>query len=266
MAAQDLLALFTDRTSVVQAIADGNATKRRLDEKLTISRSTIDRVINDLETVDLIKKVGDVYKLTAYGRLLYEEYIQVINNYENIISSRSLLKYLPEDSSLNREIFNDATVLIAGPPNPNTPLTQFEKRIRQSKKVFYVTSGVTQRTIDFFLTQVLTQNLQLSFLLEETVVEYLRQNHSDALHTTLKTDHCMLQSCMQTPPFNLALIDGKEVWLGIYDEQGHLKGSIHTESLIAVQWAKQHIQQYADQATSVNNQDIIHDGSVEKPS
>lgn len=251
MTPRELLTLLAHRAPILRAIADGYATKRSLKEEVTVSRSTINRAIDDFETAQLVKKAENEYELTTYGWLVWQEYRRVIDRCEPLAAAIPLLSHLPAEPLFPGVVFDDTTIYVPDSPNPNFPLTQFERRVRQSETIIGVGTSVTQRNVEFFLGQIRTNNLQLSMLLEETVVDYLWQTHPDALRTVLQNNQCTLWSVEQTPSYSLAVVDSMDLWLGSYNDHGQLQGLLLTESPAAVAWAEERLQQYIEQATPI---------------
>lgn len=262
----DMLALLAQRSSLVEQIADGGASKRDLTITLPHSRSTITRALKDLIAANVLQKVDTNYELTLHGRVVYREFRRVIDRYNGLTAASPLLGHLPETTTLPGALFDDATIIQPTPPAPDTPQTQFACRIRQSDAVTGIAPVVRQRFIELFHNQFITHDLQLTLVLDEQVIEHLRHAHHTALSTALQTDHCTLLSLEQTPPFSLAIVDQTDLWFGVYNECGQLQGILRTESSAAVTWAKQYIQQYAEQATRVCEQEVIAEHSTERSS
>lgn len=246
-----MLALLTQRASLVEQIANGGASKRTLAMTLPLSRSTVTRAIQDLATVQLIRKDGNTYALTVRGRIAYREFRRTVTRYRGLIDARDLLDQVPETTALPGVVFEDATVIQPAPPTPDRPRTRFLDHVHQGEKIVGMGIIINQRLVEVFHNQLTAHDLQLSLLLDEQVIEHLWHAHYDRLCTALQIDHCTLQSVEQTPPFSLAIIDWTEIWLGVYNDCGQLQGILRTESSAAVEWAEQRLQEYAERATPI---------------
>jgi predicted transcriptional regulator len=257
ISATEILSLVDRRAQLLTCLQEGTATKRELETALDISRSTVDRAINELETAQLIDRPDRAYSLTLRGRIAYREFHRTVDRYDSLIDATSLLDHLPETATIPGVIFEDATVIRPSPPTPNTPRTQFADKVRQSEVVVGTGNVVSQHLIEVFHEQLTAHDLQLSLFLDKQVVEHLRHAYANILRTVLEIDHCTLWSAKQTPPFSLAIIDCSELWLGVYNEHGQLQGFLQTESSAAVEWAEQRLQQLTGQATSICRQDAI---------
>lgn len=249
--ATDMLSLLTQRAAIVKQIAAGGASKRTLTMTLPCSRSTITRALQDLTIAQLVQKDGNNYELTLHGKIAYRDFCQVIDRYNGLATAASLLDHLPETAAIPSVIFEDVTVIRPSSTIPDAPRIQFVDRIRQSKEVVGVGSILTQHLVEVFRDQLIEDDLQTTLILDEQVVEHLRNTYQKTFDTALETDHCTLQSIEQPPPFSLTIVDWTELWLGIYNEYGQLQGMLQTESPAAVRWAEQRLGQYTERATLV---------------
>lgn len=77
-----LLELTHKRGYILRAISTDGAEKRDLADELSDSRPTIDRAIRELEADGLVVRVEGKCQLTLLGRLLYERYRDVRNDYK----------------------------------------------------------------------------------------------------------------------------------------------------------------------------------------
>jgi predicted transcriptional regulator len=247
----DVLSLVDRRPQLLARLNEGTATKQELKTTLGVSRSTVDRAINELERAQLIDRSDRAYTLTLRGRIAYREFRRTVDRYDSLSAATSLLEHLPETTELPGVLFDNTTVILPSSPAPETPRTEFVNRVRQSEVVVGTSTVVNQRLVEVFDNQLTAHDLQLSLLLDKQVVEYLRDAHHDTLCTALATDRCTLQSIEQTPPFNLTIVNWTDLWLGVHDDCGRLQGVLHTESAAAVEWAEQYLQEYTEQATPI---------------
>ncbi len=247
----DVLILIAQREQLIQQLSDGGASIRELAQTLTVSRSTVNRSLDDLKAAKVVQKNGESYELTLYGRFTYQRYCRMSNGYKTLKDALPLLEHLPRPTAIPDSIFDDASVLRPSAPMPDALRTRLADRIRQSEKIIGTVPIVSQRLTEVFYEQLTTHDLRLSLLLSEQVVKHLRQTYYDGLSTALEIDHCTLWSAEQTPPFSLVIIDGTDLWLGVYDECGYLQGILRSELLSAIEWAKQHLQSHIEQATPV---------------
>lgn len=245
MCPREILSIVSKRDEILHAIADGTVTKRQLKERVSVSRSTIDRAIKNLEEKRILKRSGDSYEFTPYGKLIHTEYRRTTDRVSTFTAAKDLLQYLPANQILPPEVFADATLFIAESPNPDSPRTRFEDRIRRAETVVGLSSTVTSRNMVFFSNQILIDNLKSLIFLKDTAVEHLKKTHPEKLRMIHSVDHAIVQPVEEVPSFSITVIDWTESWIGIYDEHGHLKGFITTGSPAAVQWSQQQLLSYS---------------------
>lgn len=262
----DILILIVQREQLVRQLAEKSASIRELAQTLTISRSTVNRALNDLKAAQVVQKNGADYELTLYGRFVYQKYNRISNGYDTLGDALPLLNHLPKPTAVPDTIFDSASVMRPTAPSPDALQSQLAACIRQSEEVIGTAPIVSQRFVELFHDQLTTHDLRLSLLLSEQVVKHLWNTHHDGLSTAMETDHCTLWSAEQTPPFSLIIIDSTDLWLGVYDECGHLQGLLQSESPAAIEWAKQHLHHHIDQSTPICLQELIAEDSKQPQS
>lgn len=258
----DLLVLIAQRSQILRLIANGNRSKHSLTMMLPVSQSTVTRALKALTDAELVQQTQEGYDFTHHGQLAYQAYQQVTNYYETLTAAKPLLQYLPTTASIDRSVFVGATVHCADRTNPDAPRMCFEDRIRHSEDIVGIHPIISQHTLDIYLDQLSSHTPQLSIILDATAGEHLRREYPHKIRTISRADYCAFYACPKTTPFSLVIIDQTELWLGIYDNQGHLKGGLQSESQEAIMWAKQCLQQYSDLTYPIYSSNTVAENSV----
>ena len=83
-AASVVLETLVDRIGYIACVLDEPQDKPALVSTLDAARSTVDRAVDELETVDLIKQTDDGYIITSMGRLVTTDFFGIIDILDDV--------------------------------------------------------------------------------------------------------------------------------------------------------------------------------------
>jgi predicted transcriptional regulator len=107
------------RIRVLDALARGAYSRRELDERTEASRTTLDRIVNELEDRGWAARRPDGdYEATATGRRLVAETVPFVGAVAAIRRLGEAVAWLPEDLSIGLHHFQDAVVRRPGGGDP----------------------------------------------------------------------------------------------------------------------------------------------------
>jgi predicted transcriptional regulator len=75
----DVLEALINRIEYIWCVLDGPREKKAFVTEIDAARSTVDRAINDLETVTLIEQVEDGYQATTMGRIVARDFFNSVD-------------------------------------------------------------------------------------------------------------------------------------------------------------------------------------------
>ena len=123
------------RAGVLAAVAAGTARKPALVDALDVSRSTVDRAVDDLTEAGLAVDDGGAVAPTAAGRLA----LSARREYEGLTGALGeaapLLASTAEDAPLDRALFAGADVAIADPQAPEAALTPAVEALAEADRL-----------------------------------------------------------------------------------------------------------------------------------
>lgn len=102
-----------NRVAILGALARGPSTRRELQETTGTSRTTLDRIVNELEDRDWAKRLPDGdYAATAAGTHLVNQFRPFVESVEAVRRLEETVSWLPTDElTIGLEHFSDATVM-----------------------------------------------------------------------------------------------------------------------------------------------------------
>jgi len=117
----EVIQLVKNRYSVLKAIQEGILEKRALTDVLNISRSTVNRAIQDLDDAGMLSVEGTDYQMTAFGALVQDEYRHFRDTTNSISEAKPVLKSIPAVASPPTYLLQDATVIERTEFSPELP-------------------------------------------------------------------------------------------------------------------------------------------------
>jgi predicted transcriptional regulator len=232
----DAVRTLWNRSSFVCCLAEGIDDKREIQQKLDVSRTTVDRAFIELEDAGVVTSTGSEYDLSPYGKLLFEEYRRFFDRCNDIRAVQTLLAYLPSETTLDRCVLNSATVHHASRSAPQKPLDALEGLLQRSERLEGRLPVVVPRTVANLHRQVMTTDVEVQLVFEAESITHLSDNHGEKLHEILTADGVEVRCSDSELPFGL-VVGNDETWLGGYDTDGSLKGAIVNDDEAAVEWA-----------------------------
>lgn len=236
------LGLVAKRAEILKYLQNDITDKRKMEEELGVSRSTINRSLSELREERIIEPRNHGYELTVFGELALQEYNQFADVYDTLVEAKELLDHLSKDTTISTEVLYDADVQFAEQPAPDRPLKMLQDNIRQADQVDILTPILVQRLIDLFERQINDNILDISLVCSSDLFSYLSDEYPEWIRTVL--DNCGIWETERVPEYGLYLIDENKVCLCIYDQNGKLQGTLSNGAQPTVDWAVELVEEY----------------------
>lgn len=246
-----LLHLLNKRRTILENILDGNSGKRELEDKLDISRPTIDRAFRNLEKYGVISSVGTEYKMTMFGKLIYEQFLNSYNIIEILSESQSVLEQLPCNFELPVDVLTDGSIHLSNPKVPDEPFLEAQELLQDSGSFVAMLPVVNTECFRTVFDSVIENGNSGELIVPDEVMEILFTNYRDKVETLLSTEHCSLMSTIESTPLGIIVFNDNIAWVGIYAKNGALLGGIVNDTYGAVEWAKTQFKLYRDRSNPV---------------
>lgn len=106
----DLITLACRRETILNHLAAGPCGKADLDGASDTARSTLERGIAELERAAVIEHCPDGYRLTLYGRIVYELVSELRHSLSTIGTHADVLRLLPRDAALDSALLRTGRI------------------------------------------------------------------------------------------------------------------------------------------------------------
>lgn len=235
---ESVLRNIQQRVEILSEVHDGIEDKRDLSENLSMSRSTINRAIRELTELNIVQEQAGNYKLTLYGKNMYESYCEFIELYKKLVKVKPLLLHLPSSFPFDYNILRTATVCLSERPNPHKPFTALQEGLEIADKIQVLSPVVNPRSVHFYHSEITEHNLTAEFILSQSVLDYLRTEHPAKIQTALHKENITFNKISKEITFGMVIIDSTKMWFSVYDDRGRIVGSITNNTQTAIEWAK----------------------------
>lgn len=249
----EVMAVVARRGDVLRALADGGERKCELDEKLDVSRSTIDRAVRELEGLGLVARDDDGYYRTLSGSLALDEYSRFRSRMGGVLNARGVLSPLPSDADVDPAVVEDAEIVVADRHSPLRPARHQIELVERATHVRAVASAVLPQHVDAYYEGIVDRGMSAEIVLSTPVMERVVADHDDKFHDSLQTGRVDLRQLDRDLPYSLMVAstpDGPAMGMLVYVQEG-IKGFVGNDDPEAVAWARARLDDYWADASLV---------------
>lgn len=241
----DLLRLLAHRGALLRCIADGTHERRTLVDELDVSRSTVNRGIRDLQEAGLVAEEAGEFAVTRYGGLALEVYLTA----EKLSTVEPLVERLPRDLPFGT--IRHAEIVFAEPPAPQRPVDDIRSMIDGASEAVALAPAVFPSIVKSTIDSVREGGLEVSVVVDETVLAGLWRERADVVETGLETEGYTLLVTDRPVTFGLLVVDDRVASVGVHDDTGRLLGLLIDEDRETVEWARETFEEYRRSAEVV---------------
>ncbi|SMO33158.1 helix-turn-helix transcriptional regulator [Halorubrum cibi] len=242
------------RADVFRTLEESSASKPELVERLSSSRSTVDRAIDDLAEMDCVESRNGTYSLSATGRVALSEYDRYAATTRTAERASRLLNNLPEGTTLPSVFLEDATVNVADPHAPSGASTASSRLLERATAMRGLAPTVLKSDVFIIDRELDRDPLDVSVVAEPAVVEALSELSDTPVATLLARDSFDLYRSAGSLPYALWVMETPEGdHAGItFRGTGDVTGLVTNDSADAVAWADAELEAYRERATLVD--------------
>jgi len=252
---ESLREVLRKRSQVLASVADDPATKPDLLDRLSVSRSTVDRALASLVDAGLVRRIDGDYRITPGGRLALSAYREYVDTTSALAEAAPLLDGLPVDATLDRALLEAGTVNIAEPQAPENAITEAVQELQSAERLLVFSPVVKSNYIRLVHKQVESRDLDVTLVLERGASESLASlaDVTETVEALVDSDSFSLLSTDHDLPFMLYLMLGSGTdSVGVtVPEDGGIVGSVVASDPGAVDWGREWFDDVQTDATPV---------------
>ncbi|MFC4359790.1 helix-turn-helix transcriptional regulator [Halobium salinum] len=249
---REIVATVFDRSELIDRLLDGPKEKRELVEELPVSRSTVNRAIRELETLELVERVDEGYRVTDLCRSTTTRLSALVDSVGYEMRLQKFRKWVP-DGTLEFDLADadDATVLLPEPGNPYGMVNRHVERLREAPSHRSVLPLTGLHGYEAVHDRVVEAGVETTVVAAPSVVDVLVTDPefeplTDAL---TETDRFRLFETEEPVPYFVGVY-GDVVQFGV-DDDGDPRALYETTDTTVREWANRRIDDYVERAERV---------------
>ncbi len=170
------LSRSSNRITILDALTDGSYTRRELEEFTEASRTTLDRIVNELEERGWAERTMDGdYVATPVGNHLVEHFMPFIDSVVAIRQLDEAVAWVPTDElSIGMQHFSDASVRWSAQGDPMETIDYFTDLIQETTEFRILTNlAAPVPFAEAIRDRILAGRLTAEFVVAEEIIEYM---------------------------------------------------------------------------------------------
>ena len=239
--AQELAAVLQRRWNVIEALRLTPRSKPELVQACDVSRSTVDRAIDELTEYDICKRDHEVgYRLTPNGRCIVDLSETVGEGFDGIIAAGRAGLGFDVDEPDYGVMFVDAEIVTGEPHAPDQPLQEFCERLRETPCLRGFTPVVLREFVEIGIDRLRSGGISLDLVVTPAVGEYLATEYPDAFRVDVASDRANFHEATLPTSTGLAILGEDRYRSAVLLSYGNggLEGFVETTNRLAVGWAE----------------------------
>jgi tetratricopeptide (TPR) repeat protein/predicted transcriptional regulator len=261
------LDLLTKRRDLLERLCDGPVPKSTLFDELDLSRSTLDRAVRELESLDLVERRESGIRATVSGRLAADALETCQSTLVDIHAAEAVVEPLALDAPLQRETVVGSDATLATEPAPYEALEPFHDAVAAAEGYRACFPALDDpRQLRLLYEHVVTDGLPAELVVTPGLFDALREQFSRRMAAMADCDGFELLLSEELPPFALGLVDGTDgvtVSVVVFAESGAVHGTLINRTAVGVQWGRSLFEKI--EAGAIERTDELRDGGDGSP-
>ena len=256
----EVLQTIHDRYELVSLLSEAAHDKPDFVTQLSMSRSTVDRAIDQLLEYDIIERTESGYAITTPGIMILQCYERTVEIVGPIFDTSRVLRYIPTEIAVPFTLLDTATVHVADRFEPGLPQRRFLEIAEGAAQIRGIIPVTNEQYIDFLYHRVVELGKPTELVTETQIVDYLQKHKPRIFREILSADCCDIHVIDATIEFGLSLFDGDEhtITLCCYDFNKHFQGLIVDRFDNHGRWAESIYEKFLDKATVIGPDSVHH--------
>jgi predicted transcriptional regulator len=234
----DAVVLVARRADLLRALRDGPLDKPELADRLSVSRSTVNRAVRDLESEEYVCR-RDGVTLTLKGRLVLSAYEEFASDLDALDNADDVIDTLPVDARVDDALFDGGEIVEADSVAPQRATERYRELVEDAERIRGYASALLDSTVPTFERRIVEDDLTVELVVAPEVLDALVGGYGDTVAAARETGNFTLLTAAQRLSYSLMLVDDSAkttVCALFYDDNGHT-GLLKNDDPEAVVWA-----------------------------
>lgn len=242
------LARSTNRVRLLDALATGSFTRSDLEDLTGIARTTIGRIVNELEERGWVVRTSNgEYTATPTGEQAVTEFVPLVESMAVIRKLGDTVAWLQTDAvSIDFHHFSDATVRRPESTDPMAPTACYAEGLRDADEFYCLVSVAPPVSVEnVMVEEVVEQNLTVEHVISESEFAYLHDHPERLAHWREYIEAgANVYRYDGTVSCNLVILDETVYIAKSHGEYGEPYTLIMSDNDVVRSWAQEVIETY----------------------
>lgn len=246
------LARSENRVAILCALNERPRNRRDIETATGVSRSTLGRVLGELEEHGWIERNGQTYETTTAGELVLDRFVPLLDTVAGLHTIGDAIKDLPiEDISLDVRHFADAKVIPLTELQPTKAYDYGIDKLRDADRFWCVARSAPPAYVTAIHEEVTSGQFDVTCVLENKYLNSLSDDDEMlAQWRDMASGVATIQRHEGPIPYVLIVLDGiVHLWLCEDHEERHVTiGLLESDDPAVLSWAEDTITGYLNEA------------------
>lgn len=211
------------------------------------SRSTINRAVNELESIDLVERGDDGIQATTAGRLARDRLEAFLAELDDVRAAEGVLEPLSAEVDVDAEFVAGSEPVIGTDPTPYRPAERIHDELADAKRYRALVPTIEDpRHVRLLYEHVVAHGREAELVVSDDVFETLRQEFPRRMAVMSQEERFTLL-VGDVPPFGLVLLEHERgvangtvttAHMVVFDEYRGVHGVLSNDADRAVRWAE----------------------------
>ena len=252
---RDLLSLIVRRGDVLRAIDPPGIDKREIVAQLTVSRSTVDRAVRELEGAGLIERTDNVFRRTLAGELVLDAYETFEQELSGISTCSAALRPLSPETEIDSALLVDADVISASIHEPHQPIAKLCELCNSARWVHLVLPAVFPQILDSIVEAVQAEQLRADIVIAQPVLQRLLSRNKSQLRTLTESEYVTIRQTELSQQHVPLIIENDSQTIGglLIVEKNGANALILNDNPDAVTWISNKLREQLETAEPIRS-------------
>lgn len=243
------LAASHHRVEALRLLADEPREPAALCDDLDVSRATVHRVLDSFGEFGWVRRGDDGYRATSAGRLVLQRFEDVRDTAAEVGALSDFLAAFERAHDLPFPL-DDFQVETATPTDPQAATEFFIGGIPTDASRLRALLPAVVPAINRACEPLVERKASIHLVLSRSAAETSQQSYSEDFEQARALDCLTLSIAPESFSFGLSVFDD-HVFLGGYDDAGHLESCLHSTDEDLRAWALDVFREFRDDAVAV---------------
>lgn len=254
----EIMRTLCRRRELLRYLLEEPRDKCTIVDDLGVPRTTLDRAIRELETMDVVEYRDGAYGVTPFGEHLIGTFFGFLERVRLTLELEPFFDAVPPEAfDLDVRALADAKLLCPEADDPYAIVDEFVLRLDRADRVEGLLPYVGSYVHETAHERVVEHGAETEFVLAESAAQHVVSEGPLAPLTEemLATGRSDLYVYDGTPPYWIGVFDDETVQI-VVDDGGDHRALVETDRPAVREWARETVRNYRDRATELAQADL----------